>query len=388
MPNKPTIKDEWVVAAARLFERWHKQPGVQEKIRKELEEKVENPRMKIDKSRVSKWLNTARKEGLLSVTVSIDLTKATETACDAADDLLEGTTSDTEKRSKDLQDRLTQFGVQRVVVTPTREGDWECRLNAFAEDIAQDLKTQLSLCSCVGVAWGETVGRCVRAVIRLELSPKQKKSTALKTFVPLCGEGPEFNQYSATNSAADLHYYFNGKRSDRPLSLTGVPAFLPFNQSPEKRQKFRQQVASVVPGLAKVLAGDGEQPGFAERCELFLTSAGLAEQPVLKYFIHHLSEPQASAFEKMICGDCFGALIERQDLDGSDQELISDLQTMWTGVNLNNLSRGWNEPKLALVAIGENKSEITHALIARKNWVKLLYCDVSLGKGLRKRLDS
>ena len=376
--------DNWrVVAAVLLYEQLH--DGSRHGVAKQIA-----VRMGADPAAVSRWLDAGRDAGLLNERVIVDKSKATPSALQKAKNEIlkhdEGTKVDSNK----LKQRLRDWGVEDVFVSPTHDHlDYGPRLDRFAADIASDLKTKLSHCSQVGVAWGETVARCIRAVTNSKRPRTALRNKASIDFVPLCGEQPLYTPYSATRLAGELHEYFNVRASKQPLSLAGVPAYLPHGQSRTDREALMKAVRSAVPDFAEVFGKGRGQTRRADRCDLVLASAGVLGQHVLDHLIRDLpSDKLKSDFRSLIIGDCCGALISRRELAGDYKKLVDDCQAQWTGANLHELTSGWGEPRVLLVAINENKGEICDALIRRMQWIKYLFCDQSLARRLLERLKS
>ena len=134
----------------------------------------------------------------------------------------------------------------------------DARQRIFGRAVAPHLADRLRKSRLVGVAWGSTLSRVIDGLARLGHPWHDDRAT--RVFIPVTAEPMQVARSENTASvlARRLHVLVNGEheRVRQQLSLTGVPAFIPFDPThlvPGAKKLRRPTARPAVSRPARVL---------------------------------------------------------------------------------------------------------------------------------------
>jgi DNA-binding transcriptional regulator LsrR (DeoR family) len=280
----------------------------------------------------------------------------------------------------------------------------------FTDTAAARVLHLLSASYKVGLMWGRTVHeivngierRCTpaRPILRTEASLTAETGRDEPYCIPLCGDPVHLmNQnevdFSASHLGAKLAGLHTGRPSQRPYSLTGIPAYVPKDLLDLKPfQKFLRSV----PGYSMIL---DDEKGLKRSVDTVLSGIGIIAREsepehATAAFIRErllLGEVSRKDLRRLIVGDIGGILLERPDLKAHELKKVEALNAGWTGVAISDLeavanrARDQGSPGMILVAYGEAKAEL-FCEIVRRGLVNEGIIDASLAEKVRAIINS
>lgn len=277
--------------------------------------------------------------------------------------------------------RRNRLGVPRLRAFESGPGHTEVRMAQrrmrFGRLAAGRMVELIEKSSVVGVAWGRTIKSIVEGVqaSRLPIDASRRVE-----FAAVCAELVSLAQhgYSSSILAGALNEIFNGEPGSGP-QLTGFPAYVPRHYAPEVRQSIWQFVKDT-PGYNRVFCGPG---ALIKRMDMLISSVGSTDMPVRGSFDELVAAGgiPADRITRLVAGDLGGILIPRTNLSPDESGLVNELNTMWTGLNIEHVSdiavRGFKDPAISgvvVVALGAGRAGVILELI-RGNLVNEVIID-------------
>jgi transposase len=266
-----------------------------------------------------------------------------------------------EQQLKRLQERPVEF---RLAVFPSG-------IEPFANAAAQYVVELLAQSTCIGVMYGRTLERLVKAIN--VTARARRKQFAKHMCVPLSGS-PNYllnlqeEIYTSSRLAMDLQQALTGRVSNDLPSLTGVQAYIPrkyalnghpTNPHADGTHCGQSQVAEFVysmPGCRQIFGCNGhtETEPYITRTDTVLTALGIvapkdangAPYATGAFIRERIAAEQsndvnAERLRELIYGDIGGCLLPRRDLEknGRDAKLVKDLNCGWTGFRQEHLAQ-------------------------------------------------
>ena len=263
-----------------------------------------------------------------------------------------------EQQLKRLQERPVEF---RLAVFPSG-------IEAFANASAQYVVELLTQSNCIGVMYGRTLERLVKAIN--VTARARRKQFSKHMCVPLSGS-PNYllnlqeDIYTSSRLAMDLQQALTGRVSNDLPSLSGVQAYIPRkyalngNSHAGGTHCGQSQVAEFVysmPGCRQIFGCNGHTDAepYITRTDTVLTALGIiapkdasgAPNATGAFIRERIAAEQsddvnAERLRELIYGDIGGCLLPRRDLEknGRDAKLVKDLNCGWTGFRQEHLER-------------------------------------------------
>lgn len=268
-------------------------------------------------------------------------------------------------------------------------GAFEIRLRRFGRRAAGRLEELLRSSSTVAVTWGRTVSSLIDGLAAQNRTFNFERSPL---FVPVTAElvtlaAPD---YSSSLLVARLDALVNGDRGEQ-LRMVGVPAFIPRRYNAAKTRAIREYILDTA-SYRRIFAGVAP---LVTMIDMVITSAGSATRPLGGAMDEILSVAEISAAEltRLIIGDIGGVLIPRPGLSSEDDDLVEEINAMWTGITKQHMSRlalraGMRSGAsgVVLVAIGRQRAEVVAGLIELE-MVNELIIDWDLAEALEALLS-
>lgn len=220
--------------------------------------------------------------------------------------------------------------------------------------------------SRVGVTWGRTIRNLTSELKKCESTLRRASPIQ---FVPLCGEPLRDRtdpvKYSSSAIAAELTSIFNGG-DQKPVSIAGVPAFVPDTFSTQDRQVIERFIAQVA-GYADVFSPRDSQRPLVDDLQAIITSVGVASAKHRGIFLSErlqLGDIRDDDLQEDIIGDIGGVILGREGLPPKKQKRIDELNDRWLGVKKHHLERcvqSANEgsnPGVIVLAFGKHRLEM------------------------------
>lgn len=243
-----------------------------------------------------------------------------------------------------LIDRLTAFCEANGQPTPnlvvhesgpgTTEGAMALRRRRFGRAAAGGISTLLREQSVVGVAWGRTLGAIVDGIAQSR-TPRAVRDDI--EIVPVCAELLTVPQQglSASRIAERLSDVLVGDGRAVP-QLTGFSAYVPRHYGAAARDAIWRLIRDA-PNYERILRGP---ESLAGRMDVLLTAVGHADLLVLGGLDDLLRAAGIGAEElhALVVGDIGGILIPRFDASERDRRLVAELNAMWTGISLDQVT--------------------------------------------------
>lgn len=270
------------------------------------------------------------------------------------------------------------------------EGALAQRRARFGRTAAGRLIELIESSNNVGVAWGRTI-KALTTGIAASRQPLRKDLDI--TFTPVCAELVSLAQhgYSSSRLADILDETFNKSPGQCP-QLTGFPAYIPRHYDSEMRASIWRFISDT-PGHQRVFSGPD---ALIHRMDMLISSVGSANSPVLGSFDELVSAGglKASDLRQLVVGDLGGILIPKTDLSKAKQQLIDDLNELWTGMKTAHVhaiaERAFADKRLSgvvVVAIQKERGDTAFELICR-GLVNELILDQSAAAQLQKRVNN
>jgi hypothetical protein len=289
--------------------------------------------------------------------------------------------------------KLLGIHTPRIRVFESGPGNTECALAQrrarFGRTAAGRLIELIEKSSNVGVAWGRTI-KALTDGIAASRQPLNKKRDI--TFAPVCAELVSLAQqgYSSSRLADNLDETFNKNAGHGPR-LTGIPAYIPRHYDAEMRASIWRFISDT-PGHHNVFSGPD---ALIHRMDMLISSVGSANTPVLGSFEELVLAGGLKAYDlrQLVIGDLGGILIPKTGLSQTKQELIDDLNGLWTGIKTEHVhgiaDRAFADQSLSgvvVVAIQKERGDTAFELIGR-GLVNELILDQSAAAQLQRRLS-
>lgn len=339
---------------------------------------------------VSRLLAHAQKEKYLIVTERFAEERFTNEWMQQMDELLAPPAL-----SESLQDYCSAHGYIQPSIRVFESGSGQTetamthRRNRFGRTASGRLAELLSRASTVGVAWGRTIRALVDGIAS---SHRLVDPSQTVEFLPVCAEFVKLTQrgYSASRLAELLDDIYNGGEGDT-ISMTGFPAFIPRAYDPDMQRSIRQLVSDT-PSHAHLFSGDDPLVG---RLDMLISSIGSSQTPLIGALeeLMHAGQVSASRLGELIVGDLSGILIPKHDLDEDDRALVSDLNQMWTGIQIEHVrslatraAADASQPGVVIVALQAERGDAILELI-RMNLVNELIIDQAAAQRLSDLLN-
>lgn len=295
----------------------------------------------------------------------------------------------------DLADYCRHVGVKvpRVRVFESGPGSTESamvqRRARFGRTAAGRLIELIEKSSTVGVAWGRTV-KSVTDGIAASRQPLNKKRHIV--FAAVCAELVSLAQHghSASRLADTLDEAFNADPGQVP-QLTGFPAYIPRHYDKEMRASIWRFISDT-PGHHRVFSGPN---ALIHKMDMLISSVGSSKMPVLGSFEELVSASgmKADDLRQLIVGDLGGILIPEAGLSKSKQQVIEDLNAVWTGIKSEHVhaiaARAFDDPAMSgvvVVALQAERGDTAFELISRELANELIL-DQSAATQLQRRLN-
>ena len=258
------------------------------------------------------------------------------------------------------------------------------RRKRFGRMAAGRLEELLRGANIIGVAWGRTVSGLIEGLASLHRGLQHQSPIQ---FVPVCAElvGPATPEYSSSRLTDRLHDIVNDGKGER-LSLSGVPAYIPRHYSQERARVIWEYVFDIG-SYQKIFRG--ASPLLANM-DALLTSIGPAEVIIggNATELAAAGDIDIQQLQSLVVGDMGGVLIPQLGLSDAERTLVTELNTMWTGVRLNHLeyiahdaSRNTHKKGNIVIAIGRGRATILYEII-RLGLVNELLIDHDLATAL------
>ena len=216
----------------------------------------------------------------------------------------------------------------------TTEGAMALRRRRFGRAAAGGILARLCDQATVGVAWGRTIGAVLDGMAN---SKAPRPDQAQVEVVPVCAELFLTAQrgLSSSRMAERLSELLSARPAPVP-QLTGFPAYVPRHYDAAARAAIWHLIRDA-PDYARILHGP---EALVARMDTLITSVGHAELPVLGGFDDLLRAGGIGREElkSIIVGDIGGLLIPRPEAGEADRRLIDELNGMWTGISLPQVS--------------------------------------------------
>jgi len=216
----------------------------------------------------------------------------------------------------------------------TTDGAMALRRKRFGKTAAGRVIELLGGQRIAGVAWGRTL-RCV--VEGIETSHLPLSAMTDVEFVPVCAEllMNQQRETSANRLAEALTRTFHPKGRD-VQQLTGFPAYVAGHYD-DMMQKAAWRLIRDTPNYESILSGP---EAFVSRMNILLTSVGYAEALVRGGHNDLLRAGRIDPIklQGLVVGDLGGLLIPRPSLNASQSALVDELNEMWTGISLKQVS--------------------------------------------------
>jgi len=262
------------------------------------------------------------------------------------------------------------------------------RRTRFGRTAAGRLVELIEKSSNVGVAWGRTI-KALTEGITLSRQPLNKRRRI--TFVPVCAELVSLSQhgYSSSRLADTLNETFNSEPGQSP-QLTGFPAYIPRHYDEEMRASIWRFISDT-PGYNQVFSAPD---ALIHRMDMLIFSIGSANTPVLGSFDELVLAGglKANDLRQLVIGDLGGILIPKTGLSKAKQDLINDLNELWTGMKTQHVhsiaKRAFADRSLSgvvVVALQTERGDTAFELICQ-GLVNELILDQSAAAQLQKRL--
>jgi len=274
----------------------------------------------------------------------------------------------------------------------------DARQRAFGHAVAPHLAERLRQARHVGVAWGSTLSRVVDGLARLGF-PWQNDPAA-RVFVPVTAEPMQFarSEHTASVLARRLHVLVNGEDEGvRPqLSLTGVPAFIPYDPThlvPGTKRLARKHRDLLSRGLKEFFVNHSpayraiftEPDALIGRLDTLLTAAGPARR-VMGFCNDDLLSSghlDRGELQRLVVGDLGGVLLTRPTRSKTAEPTVDRLRSMWTGISREQLEaiarraaeKGDGTPGVILMTIGEDRAEVVAEALTQGLCTELLIDD-------------
>ncbi len=283
--------------------------------------------------------------------------------------------------------------IPRLRVFESGSGNTEARLAQrrarFGRIAAGRLIELIDSSNVVGVAWGRTIKSLVNGI---ETSRQPIKRSRSIEFAAVCAELVALAQheYSSSRLAESLDEAFNGT-SGTAAQLTGFPAYIPRHYDQNMRASIWRFISDT-PGHNRVFSGPD---ALINRMDMLITSVGSSSMPVLGSFeeLVMASGLRADELRRLVVGDLGGILIPRENLSTASENLIEDLNDIWTGIKTEHVraiaNRALENSSLSgvvVVAIQAERGDTAFELICQ-GLVNELILDHAAAKQLHKRLS-
>ena len=238
----------------------------------------------------------------------------------------------------------------------------------------------------IGVAWGRTVSGLIDGLA--EQRRRARKADGM-LLAPLCADLVDLpaSDYSSSRLAERL-FGILGEGGGEPLSLAGVPAYVPRHYPKEKAEVLWEYVRDSL-SYQRIFAA--ERPLVGD-LNCVLTSVGSTMAPVGGGTARLLAAGgiDIDRLRSLVLGDIGGALVPKPGLSPDDADLVAELSRMWTGVDLGHLETiaahavpGEAGPGVMVIALGRDKAPVLLALI-RRALINELIIDRDLARELER----
>ena len=238
----------------------------------------------------------------------------------------------------------------------------------------------------IGVAWGRTVSALIDGLA--EQRRRARKADAM-LLAPLCAELVDLpaSDYSSSRLAERLCGIL-GEGASEPLSLAGVPAYVPRHYPKEKAEILWEYVRDSL-SYRRIFAS--AKPLICE-LDCVLTSTGTTMVPVHGGTAGLLAAGgiDIDRLRSLVLGDIGGALVPKPDLGPEDAALVDELSRMWTGVDLKHFGAiaararcCETRPGTVVIALGRDKAPVLLELI-RGSLINALIIDRDLARDLER----
>ena len=286
----------------------------------------------------------------------------------------------------------TGLHAPRLRVLESGSGNTEARLAQrrarFGRIAAGRLIGLIEGSKVVGVAWGRTIKSLVNGI---EASRQPIRRARPIEFAPVCAELVALAQYEYSSSrlADALDEAFNGT-AGKAVQLTGFPAYIPRHYDQSMRASIWRFISDT-PGHNRVFSGPD---ALIHRMDMLISSVGSSRMPVRGSFeeLVMASGLRADDLRQLVVGDLGGILIPRDGLSTASENLIEDLNDIWTGIKTEHVraiaKRAIENPAssgVVVVAIQAERGDTAFELICR-GLVNELILDHAAAKQLHKRL--
>ncbi|WP_299653996.1 sugar-binding domain-containing protein [uncultured Jannaschia sp.] len=298
-----------------------------------------------------------------------------------------------------LVERLEAFCARHDLPVPSLDvhqsgpgataGAMALRRRRFGRAAAGGILARLRDQATVGVAWGRTIGAVIDGMAQ---SKAPRPPQAEVEVVPVCAELLLTSQreLSSSRMAERLSEVLCAAPHQTP-QLTGFPAYVPRHYDGAGRDAIWHLIRNA-PNYARILHGPDALVG---RMDALITSVGHAALPVLGGFDDLLRAGgiDAEDLKSLIVGDIGGLLIPRPEASDADCRLIEELNGMWTGISLAQVStiaaRARKTPLRAGVIVLALRSERAATLLetVRHGLASHLVMDHDAAEGLKAQLD-
>jgi DNA-binding transcriptional regulator LsrR (DeoR family) len=269
------------------------------------------------------------------------------------------------------------------------EGALAQRRARFGRTAAGRIIELIENSNVVGVAWGRTI-KALADGIALSRQPLIKKRQI--TFAAVCAELVSLAQhgYSASRLADYLDETFNEMPGGSP-QLTGFPAYIPSHYDKDMRDSIWRFISDT-PAYHRVFSGP---EALIHRMDMLISSVGSSKTPVLGSFeeLVHAAGLKADDVKRLVVGDLGGILIPKTGLSMEKEQLIEELNDMWTGIKTEHVhaiaERAFENPAqsgVVVVALQAERGETAFELIGR-GLVNELIVDHAAAAQLHSRLS-
>ncbi|PZX11881.1 DNA-binding transcriptional regulator LsrR (DeoR family) [Palleronia aestuarii] len=257
-----------------------------------------------------------------------------------------------------LIERLTTFCEAVGQATPnvvvhqsgpgTTEGAMALRRRRFGRAAAGGLATLLRDQALVGVAWGRTLGAVVDGIAHSK-APRPVRGDI--EIVPVCAELLTVPQRDLSSSRIAERLFDVLVSDRRPVpQLTGFPAYVPRHYDGPAREAIWRLIRDA-PNYDRILHGPDSLAG---RMDALLTAVGHTELLVLGGLddLLRAAGMRAEELHRLVIGDIGGILVPRPDATQGDREVIAELNAMWTGISLDQVTTIARRARLGSPAAG------------------------------------
>ncbi len=274
----------------------------------------------------------------------------------------------------------------------------DARQRTFGRAVAAYLPDRLRKSRLVGVAWGSMLSRVIDGLVRLGHAWHADKES--RVFIPVTAEPMQFarSEYTASVLARRLHVLVNGEHEQvrQQLSLTGVPAFIPFDPThlvPGAKKLRPRQRDLLSRGLREFFVNNSPAyrtiftapDALIGKVDTLLTAAGPANR-VMGFCNDDLLRSghlDRDELQQLVVGDIGGVLLTRPTPAKAARPTVDRLRSMWTGISRDQLEaiarraadEGEDTPGVVLTTFGEARAEVVAEALTQGLCTELLIDD-------------